>query len=177
MSKKLVYVEAEAFDEVVRQTLKDDYRGLCEEVRRLERKQNLQPHEKEDLQDSRKWRDALETMLSYYLMHNEAQEIIDEEYLKSEYSYGDAVEANFAEDIENDWQEPFDDEVEYHKDLKEKRIAMLEEQVEYLMKHANGWIEPGAKTFDGRRIHKDIWGKRYVMNENGIRTYIEPVED
>jgi len=45
------------------------------------------------------------------------------------------------------------------------------------MKHANGWLEPSAKTFDGRRIHKDIWGKRYVMSENGIRTYLEPFED
>lgn len=168
MSKITVGIDSEAFDIIVRQTLVEDYRNLCEEVRRLERKSVLQPHEKEDMHDSRKFRDGLEAMLPYYLMHDEARNIIDEEYLKSEYSYADAVEANFAEDID-------DEDVEYFKDLKEKRIQMLEEQVEYLMKAHHS--HPPEPTFDGRKIHSDQWGKRYVMNENGIRTYLEPFDD
>ena len=165
MSKITVGIDSEAFDLIIRKTLVEDYRNLCEEVRRLEQKSTLQPHEKEDLHDSRKFRDGLEAMLPYYLIHNEAREIIDEEYLKSEYSYSEQAAASYAEDID----------VEYFKDLKEKRIQMLEEQVEYLMKAHHS--HPTEPTFDGRKIHTDQWGKRYVMNENGIRTYLEPFGD
>lgn len=175
MSKITVGIDSEAFDLIIRKTLIEDYRNLCEEVRRLEKKAELKTFEQEDLHDSRKFRDGLEAMLPYYLIHNEAQEIIDEEYLKSEYSYAEETADEFADGSASGWEEPFDHEVEYFKDLKEKRIQMLEEQVEYLMKAHHS--HPTEPTFDGRKIHTDQWGKRYVMNENGIRTYLEPFGD
>ena len=161
MSKFNITIDAEEFDIVIRKTLVEDYRSLCDEVRRLENKFPLKPYEEEDLRDSRRFRDGLEAILSYYLMADEAQAIIDEEYIKNEYSDG-VTNAEFMEEDDN--------ELEYHKDLKEKRIQMLEEQVEYLMAQAK-------RTFNGRKIQTDIWGKRFVLNENGIRTYLEPFED
>ena len=174
MSKKTIAIESEALDGIIRQTLVEDYRGLCEEVRRLENKRPvLKPYEEEDLRDSRRFRDGLEAILSYYLMADEARAIIDQEYIKSEYSYAEGAADAFAPSI-NPYEEDDDNEVEYHKDLKEKRIQMLEEQVEYLMNLVHTHDHP---TFDGRKIHKDIWGKRFVLNANGIRTYLEPFED
>ena len=165
MSKITVGIESDALDLIIHQTLVEDYRSLCDEVRRLEKKVELRTFEQEDLISTRKWRDGLEAMLSYYLMPDKAQEIIDEEYIKSEYSYSEQAASSYAEDID----------IEYHKDLKEKRIEMLEEQVEYLMKARHSHSpEP---TFDGRKIQTDQWGKRYVFNENGIRTYLEPFDD
>lgn len=167
MSKITVGIESDALDLIIHQTLVEDYRSLCDEVRRLEKKAELRTFEQEDLDSSRKWRDGLEAMLSYYLMPDKAQEIIDEEYIKSEYSSG-VTNAEFIDEYAPD-------DVEYYKDLKEKRIAMLEEQVEYLMKAHHS--HPPEPIFDGRKIHADQWGKRYVMNENGIRTYLEPFDD
>jgi hypothetical protein len=165
MSKITVGIESDALDLIIHQTLVEDYRSLCDEVRRLEKKVELRTFEQEDLISTRKWRDGLEAMLSYYLMPDKAQEIIDEEYIKSEYSYSEQAAASYAEDID----------IEYFKDLKEKRIEMLEEQVEYLMKAHHS--HPSEPTFDGRKIQTDQWGKRYVFNENGIRTYLEPFDD
>jgi len=165
MNKITVGIESDAFDLIIQQTLVEDYRSLCDEVRRLENKFR-KPYEQEDLNDSRRFRDGLEAILPYYLMSDKAQAIIDEEYIKNEYS-DDVTNAEFIDEYAPD--------VEYHKDLKEKRIQMLEEQVEYLMKTRSR--HPSEPTFDGRKIHTDQWGKRYVMNENGIRTYLDPFED
>ena len=137
MSKITVGIESDALDLIIHQTLVEDYRSLCDEVRRLEKKVELRTFEQEDLISTR----------------------------KSEYSYSEQAAASYAEDID----------IEYFKDLKEKRIEMLEEQVEYLMKAHHS--HPPEPTFDGRKIHTDQWGKRYVMNENGIRTYLEPFGD
>ena len=183
MSKITVGIESDALDIIIHQTLVKDYRSLCEEVRRLENTANLRAFEQEDLDSTRKWRDGLEAMLSYYLMPDKAQEIIDEEYIKNEYSDG-VTNAEFIDEYAPD-------DVEYHKDLKEKRIEMLEEQVEHLMKAhhlmstrqsrlyrmSHPLRHPLEPTFDGRKIQTDPWGKRYVMNENAIRTYLEPFDD
>ena len=167
MSKITVGIESDAFDLIIQQTLVEDYRSLCDEVRRLENKRPLKRYEEEDLNDSRRFRDGLEAILSYYLLADVAQKIIDEEYIKNEYS-DDVTNAEFIDEYAPD-------DIEYHKDLKEKRIQMLEEQVEYLMKAHHS--HPPEPTFDGRKIQTDQWGKRYVMNENGIRTYLEPFDD
>lgn len=167
MSKITVGIESDALDLIIHQTLVEDYRSLCEEVRRLENTANLRAFEQEDLDSTRKWRDGLEAMFSYYLMPDKAQEIIDEEYIKNEYSSG-VTNAEFIDEYAPD-------DVEYHKDVKERRIEMLEEQVEYLMKAYHS--HPTEPTFDGRKIQTDQWGKRYVFNENGIRTYLEPFDD
>jgi hypothetical protein len=168
MNKITVGIESDAFDLIIQQTLVEDYRSLCDEVRRLENKFR-KPYEQEDLNDSRRFRDGLEAILPYYLMSDKAQAIIDEEYIKNEYSDG-VTNAEFI-----DPTNPMEHEVEYFKDLKEKRIQMLEEQVEYLMKAHHS--HPPEPTFDGRKIQTDQWGKRYVFNENGIRTYLEPFDD
>ena len=163
MRKTTVMIDSEALDGIIRQTLVEDYRGLCEEVRRLENKRPLKDFELEDLQSSRQWRDGLEKLLSYYLMEKEAREVIDAEYIKSEYSYSEDAADVFAEDIDED-----QDDVEYHKDLKEKRIQMLEEQVEYLM-----GIATKKETF---AMGTDRFGRRYTENEKGVRTYLDPFE-
>jgi hypothetical protein len=171
MSKITVGIESDALDLIIHQTLVEDYRSLCDEVRRLEKKVELRTFEQEDLDSTRKWRDGLEAMLSYYLMPDKAQEIIDEEYIKNEYSSG-VTNAEFIDEYAPD-------DVLYYKDLKEKRIEMLEEQVEHLMKahHSHPLRHPLEPTFNGRKIQTDQWGKRYIFNENGIRTYLEPFDD
>ena len=84
MSKITVGIESDALDLIIHQTLVEDYRSLCDEVRRLEKKVELRTFEQEDLVSTRKWRDGLEAMLSYYLMPDKAQEIIDGESLNAE---------------------------------------------------------------------------------------------
>jgi len=117
MSNIIVELDLEQIEKIFADQLTEDYRRLKEEIRDLERRiETLRPHEEEDLEDSRKYADAVETLLRYYLPSTEAQKLIDEEYLKSEFN-----------DID-DFDFPDMSEV-----VQDTRIKMLEDQVDFLM--------------------------------------------
>lgn len=128
MSKSNIIVELdiEQIDKIFASQLTTDYRRLKEEVRNLEsRIETLRPFEEEDLEDSRKFADAAETLLKYYLPANEAQQLIDEEYLKSEFNDLDDFDFPDMSDV-----------------VQDTRIKMLEDQVDFLM---NKYIDKPKK--------------------------------
>jgi hypothetical protein len=73
-----VQITSETADSLFRDILVQDYRGLKAAIKDLESKKNLEPHESEDLAADRRWVAAIETLLSYYLVDDHAQEIINE---------------------------------------------------------------------------------------------------
>jgi hypothetical protein len=117
MSNIIVELDLEQIEKIFADQLTEDYRRLKSEVRDLEsRIETLRPHEEEDLEDSRKYADAVETLLKYYLPSTEAQTLIDEEYLKSEFD--DLGDFDFPDMSET---------------VQDTRIHMLEDQVTFLM--------------------------------------------
>jgi len=126
MSNIIVELDIEQVDKIFADQLTEDYRRLKSEVRDLEsRIETLRPHEEEDLEDSRKYADAVETLLKYYLPATEAQTLIDEEYLKSEFN--DLDDFDFPDMSET---------------VQDTRIKMLEDQVDFLM---NKYIDKTKK--------------------------------
>jgi len=126
MSNIIVELDFEQIEKIFADQLTEDYRRLKSEIRDLEsRIETLRPHEEEDLEDSRKYADAVETLLKYYLTSTEAQALIDEEYLKSEFN--DLDDFDFPDMSET---------------VQDTRIKMLEDQVDFLM---NKYIDKPKK--------------------------------
>jgi len=126
MSNIIVELDLEQIEKIFADQLTEDYRRLKSEIRDLEsRIETLRPHEQEDLEDSRKYADAVETLLKYYLPFSEAQTLIDEEYLKSEFN--DLDDFDFPDMSET---------------VQDTRIKMLEDQVDFLM---NKYIDKPKK--------------------------------
>jgi phytoene dehydrogenase-like protein len=126
MSNIIVELDLEQIEKIFANQLTEDYRRLKSDIRDLEsRIETLRPHEEEDLEDSRKFADAVETLLKYYLPVTEAQIIIDEEYLKSEFSDLDDFDFPDMSDV-----------------VQDTRIKMLEDQVSFLM---NKYIDKTKK--------------------------------
>jgi hypothetical protein len=126
MSNIIVELDIEQVDKIFANQLTEDYRRLKSEIRDLEsRIETLRPHEEEDLEDTRKYADAVETLLKYYLPATEAQMLIDEEYLKSEFN--DLDDFDFPDMSET---------------VQDTRIKMLEDQVDFLM---NKYIDKTKK--------------------------------
>ena len=126
MSNISIELDIEQIDKIFANQLTEDYRRLKSDIRGLEsRIETLRPHEEEDLEDSRKFADAAETLLKYYLTSTEAQKLIDEEYLKSEFN--DLDDFDFPDMSET---------------VQDTRIKMLEDQVDFLM---NKYIDKPKK--------------------------------
>lgn len=126
MSNIIVELDLEQIEKIFANQLTEDYRRLKSDIRDLEsRIETLRPHEEEDLEDSRKFADAVETLLKYYLPATEAQILIDEEYLKSEFN--DLDDFDFPDMSET---------------VQDTRIKMLEDQVDFLM---NKYIDKTKK--------------------------------
>lgn len=126
MSNIIVELDLEQIEKIFANQLTEDYRRLKSDIRDLEsRIETLRPHEEEDLEDSRKFADAAETLLKYYLPPAEAQILIDEEYLKSEFN--DLDDFDFPDMSET---------------VQDTRIKMLEDQVDFLM---NKYIDKSKK--------------------------------
>ena len=126
MTKINIVLEEEQLDKMFQERLLSDYHMLNQEVRDLLARPQLLPHQQEDLNDSRKYAEAVETMLFYYFSHDEAKKIVDEEYIVNEYSAGERFEEKFDMELERNNEES----------VNKRRIELLEKQVEHLMARA-----------------------------------------
>ena len=71
-------ITSECADQLVRSVLVNDYRNLKKDITRLEQKTALLSYEEEDLANSHKFANAMEVLLRYYLVREEAEGIINE---------------------------------------------------------------------------------------------------
>ena len=62
---------------IVAQVLKGDFEFISKEVAEMSFKRNLKPHEYEDLRNNIEMRDAMKSLLRYYLTHNDYTEFME----------------------------------------------------------------------------------------------------
>jgi hypothetical protein len=63
--------------EVVVHTLKNDYLSIYDDYKALEKDlENLQPYQKEDMEDSKRYLEAIEVLLKYYMYVGDAEEFL-----------------------------------------------------------------------------------------------------
>lgn len=76
-----ITIEDEAVESLFREILVQDYRSLMTDVRVLKKKRKmsgLEFYEQQDLDNNLHYKNAIEVMLTYYLPHDKAQNIIKE---------------------------------------------------------------------------------------------------
>lgn len=74
---KNLELDQEQASNLVGEVLKEDFVFISQEVRSLQRKPDLKPHEAIDLQRSIEVRNAMKVLLTYYLTHNEHTEYFE----------------------------------------------------------------------------------------------------
>jgi hypothetical protein len=57
----------EAVDGLMKSILMQDYRGLCEDIDKLEKSEKLAEYQKQDLEHNYRYRNAMETLMEYYV--------------------------------------------------------------------------------------------------------------
>jgi hypothetical protein len=57
----------EAVDGIMHSILLEDYRGLCEDIHRLESAKELANYQRQDLEHNYRYKNAMETMMEYYV--------------------------------------------------------------------------------------------------------------
>lgn len=62
-----VELTSEAVDGLMQSILLQDYQGLCQDIDRLETAKELARHQREDLEHNYRYRNAMETLLEYYI--------------------------------------------------------------------------------------------------------------
>jgi len=62
-----VELTSEAVDGLMQSILLQDYQGLCQDIDRLETAKELARHQREDLEHNYRYRNAMETLLEYYV--------------------------------------------------------------------------------------------------------------
>jgi hypothetical protein len=63
----IVELNNEAVDGIIKSLLVQDYKGLCSDINNLESAETLQDYQKEDLEHNYRYRNAMETLLEYYV--------------------------------------------------------------------------------------------------------------
>jgi len=64
-------------DDLIRQSLAEDYERLTKDIEDLKsRKDSLQPPNKQDLKDQKRWRKAVKTLIYYYYPYDEAEALL-----------------------------------------------------------------------------------------------------
>ena len=63
----IVELNNEAVDGIIKSLLVQDYKGLCSDIENLESAETLQDYQKEDLEHNYRYRNAMETLLEYYV--------------------------------------------------------------------------------------------------------------
>ena len=63
----IVELNNEAVDGLIKSLLIQDYKGLCSDIDNLESTKELQDYQKEDLEHNYRYRNAMETLLEYYV--------------------------------------------------------------------------------------------------------------
>ena len=72
-----IEVTDETAESIFRDILVQDWRGLKQSVKELEAKlEDLKPHQLEDLEADRRFVLAIETLMEYYIEHNERLAIL-----------------------------------------------------------------------------------------------------
>ena len=64
-------------ESLVAQVLKEDFEFISKEVAELRFKRNLKPHEYEDLRNNIEMRDAMKSLLRYYMTHRDYTEFME----------------------------------------------------------------------------------------------------
>jgi hypothetical protein len=67
----------EAVDGLMHSILLQDYRGLCGDIQRLESAKELAKYQREDLDHNYRYRNAMETLLEYYVGFNWKEKLED----------------------------------------------------------------------------------------------------
>lgn len=62
---------------IVAQVLMDDFQSICEDIRNLRLKPNLRSFEAEDLANDIEMRDAMKTLLRYYMLQSDYAEFME----------------------------------------------------------------------------------------------------
>lgn len=71
----MVELTNEAVDGLMRSILLQDYKGLCEDIDRLESKKERSRVQDEDLKNNYMYRNAMETLMEYYIGFNWKDEL------------------------------------------------------------------------------------------------------
>ena len=66
----IVDLNNEAVDGIIQSILVQDYKGLCEDIDRLEKSKKLADYQKRDLEHNYRYRNAMEILLEYYVGFN-----------------------------------------------------------------------------------------------------------
>lgn len=77
--KRTIEIDVEALDQIVRDTIVDDYKTLCKENSVLLSKKRLgllTKGQQEDLEDTSKYVTAFETILSYYMTQEDKNAVV-----------------------------------------------------------------------------------------------------
>ena len=73
-----IEISDETVDSLFRDILIKDYGYMIEDIKRLESRESLPTHLKEDLENNKMFVEAFETLLKYYLPFTEANTLIKE---------------------------------------------------------------------------------------------------
>jgi hypothetical protein len=73
-----VELTSEAVDGLMHSILLQDYQGLCGDIRRLESSKELAKYQQEDLEHNYRYRNAMETLLEYYVGFNWKERLGDD---------------------------------------------------------------------------------------------------
>ena len=63
----IVELNDEAVDGLIKSILIQDYKGLCSDIANLESAQELKDYQKQDLEHNYRYRNAMETLMEYYV--------------------------------------------------------------------------------------------------------------
>ena len=63
----IVELNDEAVDGLIKSLLIQDYKGLCSDIDNLESAKELRDYQKQDLEHNYRYRNAMETLLEYYV--------------------------------------------------------------------------------------------------------------
>lgn len=68
----------ETVENILRDILVQDYKGICNDIKTLEQRENLPEHLMSDLESNKYYREGFEILLKYYLRYDDANELIKE---------------------------------------------------------------------------------------------------
>lgn len=71
-------ISSETADGLFRDILASDYNDMLDRIRKLESKTSLEPYEQADLDEDRKYAQAMEVMLKYYFAESDWSTIIED---------------------------------------------------------------------------------------------------
>jgi len=66
----LVELNSEAVDALMRSILIQDYKGIVEDTKRLQKLQDKQSYQLQDIEHNLRYIDAMETLMEYYIGFN-----------------------------------------------------------------------------------------------------------